>query len=74
MSDRAILWLFLVVVPVCFFGIIIPAQAGDGKPVASIEVDSHNFGFAYEGEDVTHDFIVKNSGDAALEIKTVKTH
>ena len=74
MSKRTVLSLLRFVIAVCFFGIAASAHAGDGKPVAVMGVDSYDFGLVYEGAaDVTHDFIIKNTGDATLEIKTVKT-
>jgi hypothetical protein len=73
MSHRVVSSWFRFVIAVCFFGIAASAHAAGGKPVAVIEVDSYDFGLAYEGTDVTHDFIIKNKGNANLEIKNVKT-
>jgi len=73
MSKCAICCLFQLIVAVFFFGFITPAQASEGKPNAVLEINSYDFGFAYEGKDVIHDFIIKNTGDANLEIKAVKT-
>jgi len=73
MFHRVASSLFRFVIAVCFFSIVASAHATEGKPVAVIEVDSYDFGLAYEGKDVTHDFIIKNTGNANLEIKNVKT-
>ena len=73
MSKRIVFNLFRFVTAVCFFGIAASAHAGDGKPVAVMGVDSYDFGLAYEGRDVTHEFTIKNTGNANLEIKAVKT-
>ncbi len=73
MSKRIVFNLFRFVIAVCFLGIAASAQAGDGKPVAVMGIDSYDFGLAYEGNDVTHDFTIKNTGDVNLEIKAVKT-
>ncbi len=53
-------------------GVLIPASASGAAPVAVLESPSYDFGSVYEGIDVVHDFIVKNTGDADLEIKSVK--
>ena len=73
MSKRAVCSLFRFVMAVCFFGIAASAHAAEGRPVAAAEVDSHDFGSVFEGTAITHDFIIKNAGDAKLEIKNVKT-
>lgn len=73
MSERAVCSLFRFVMTVCFFGIAASVHAGEGKPVAIAEMDSYNFGLAYEGSDVAHDFIIKNTGKADLVIQAVKT-
>ena len=45
--------------------------AGD-QPRISIVSASHNIGEVWEGEDIIHSFIVKNTGTAQLDIKNVK--
>ena len=42
------------------------------QPSLSIESPSHNVGEVWEGEDIIHPFIVKNTGKAQLDIKNVK--
>ncbi|MFZ2633168.1 MAG: DUF1573 domain-containing protein [Desulfosalsimonadaceae bacterium] len=73
MSKPIVYSLFRFAMAVCFFGIAASVHAGDGKPVAVAEVDSYDFGLAYEGADVSHDFIIKNTGKADLVIQAVKT-
>lgn len=44
------------------------------KEKASIEIPEkeYNFGEALEGSEVSHDFVVKNSGSAMLQIEQVR--
>ena len=42
------------------------------QPSLTIDSPSHNIGEVWEGEDIVHPFIVKNSGTAQLDIKNVK--
>ena len=59
------------------FTVMMMAPAGlhaEGKaPVAVFETNTFDFGTAYEGNTVTHDFVVKNTGNADLEIYEVKS-
>ena len=73
MSKPIVCSLFRFVMAVCFFGIAASVHAGESQPVAIAEVDSYDFGLAYEGTDVNHDFIIKNTGKADLVIQAVKT-
>lgn len=72
MSHRAAFAVFKSIIAVCCFCMVTSAHAGEGKPVAVTEADTHDFGDAFEGTDVTHDFVIKNTGDADLEIQSVK--
>ncbi len=72
MFYRNVSSLFRFVIIVCFLAVFTSAQAGEGNPIAVIEADTYNFGEVYERTDVTHDFIIKNTGNADLEIQTVK--
>jgi hypothetical protein len=45
-------------------------QAG---PKAVAPTESHDFGTVLEGNDVLHDFVIQNKGDAPLDIKDVRT-
>ncbi len=47
------------------------STTGD-QPHLSIDPSSHNVGEIWEGEDIIHSFIVKNTGTATLDIKNVK--
>ena len=47
-------------------------SAGGDQPHISIDSASHNIGEIWEGEDIIHSFIVKNTGTAQLDIKNVK--
>jgi hypothetical protein len=49
-----------------------PAPA-DQKPEAVVTEQVFNFEFVWEGDTVTHDFIVKNKGPAPLEILKIDT-
>ena len=46
-------------------------SSGD-QPHLSIDPSSHNVGEIWEGDDIIHSFIVKNTGKAQLDIKNVK--
>lgn len=65
--------LFRFVIIICFLAVLTSAHAAEAKPIAVIEADTYNFGEVYEGTDIISDFIIKNTGDADLEILTVKT-
>jgi hypothetical protein len=45
----------------------------DPKTRAVLPADSFDFGSVYEGNDVFHDFIVKNEGTSDLKILNVKS-
>ena len=47
------------------------STTGD-QPHLSIDPSSHNVGEIWEGDDIIHSFIVKNTGTAQLDIKNVK--
>jgi hypothetical protein len=65
--------LFQCALVVCFLVGLSPARADTGRPVAVIENSAYDFGEVYERTDIIADFIIKNIGDADLEIQTVKT-
>lgn len=50
------------------------AQATASQEKASIQFSetAHNFGEALEGAEVSHDFVVKNTGNALLQIEQVR--
>jgi hypothetical protein len=72
MRNRVVLFLFRTFIAVCFFSTLTLAHASESKPVAFIENDSYDFGEVFEGTDVTHVFIIKNNGNADLEIQNAK--
>ena len=72
MSYRGVPNLIHTFMVLSFFIILTSAHAGEGMPAAFIEADTHDFGEVFEGREVTHDFIIKNNGDADLEIQSVK--
>ncbi|NOY68140.1 MAG: DUF1573 domain-containing protein [Deltaproteobacteria bacterium] len=49
------------------------AMAADKGPVAQVSEDTFDFGSISAGQDILHEFIIKNTGDAPLEIPSVKT-
>ncbi len=50
-----------------------PAQATDGKsPSIEVPETAYDFGEAYEGEAIKHEFVVKNTGQGELEITQVR--
>jgi hypothetical protein len=51
-----------------------PASPSDGKGQPSIHLSetTYDFGEALEGSEVSHDFIVKNTGPVALGIERVR--
>ena len=51
----------------------LPGMAvGGGVPVAVVESNSFAFPPPFDGTDVVHDFVIKNKGDADLNIVDVK--
>jgi hypothetical protein len=50
------------------------AQTAAPQEKASIEIteSTFNFGEALEGAEVSHDFVVKNTGNAVLQIEQVR--
>ncbi|MDA8404632.1 MAG: hypothetical protein M0Z56_10635 [Desulfobacteraceae bacterium] len=63
---------FQFIIAVCFFTVLTSARAGESKPVAVTLSDAYDFGEVFEGPDAIHEYIIKNTGDANLEIKNVK--
>lgn len=49
-----------------------PPAAGEGRPVAHFETFVQDFGTVPRGERLLHSFVVRNDGDAPLEIESVK--
>lgn len=72
MNNRIKLKLFHIVMCAMLFGLLASAHADEDKPVAVVAADSYDFGEVFEGSDVIHDFIIKNTGNADLEIQSAK--
>ena len=55
--------------------VLLPLMPGAAAaaPNAEIEAAVHDFGTVLEGTDIVHGFVIRNTGDAALEIKNVRT-
>ena len=49
------------------------AMANEPAPKAVVEIDSYDFGTVLEGNNVMHEFVIKNEGDAPLDITNVRT-
>ncbi len=69
-KESAIFALFLLISFLTVFSGPVPA---DQKPEAVLSEKVFNFESAWEGDTVTHDFILKNKGSAPLEILKVST-
>lgn len=50
-----------------------PAAASQAAPSISIPENVYDFGEVMEGGEAFHDFIVKNTGEAPLQIKRVRS-
>jgi len=55
-----------------FYSSFAQAEAPEAKPVVEIPSPRHDAGTHWEGEVVTHDFKVKNTGSSELRIISVK--
>ncbi|MCF8029016.1 MAG: DUF1573 domain-containing protein [Desulfobacteraceae bacterium] len=56
----------------------VPGDRGDSRrpetgPEASVDHPVHDFGTVLAGKSVQHEFVIRNTGDAPLEILSVKT-
>lgn len=49
-----------------------PPTASQEAPSIQVPSPTHDFGEVPEGAEVTHDFVIKNTGKAPLEIQQVK--
>jgi hypothetical protein len=72
MSDHVKFCFSQLIMALCLFIIGASAHADAGQPVASVEIYTYDFGKVLDGTDILHDFTVKNTGDADLEIKDVQ--
>lgn len=56
------------------FGLLLSAPAlAQGAPKAVVPEPSHSFGQVLEGAVVTHDFVIRNQGDAPLFIGKISS-
>ena len=69
-KEAATLALFMLISFLTVFSVSAPA---DQKPEAVLSEKVFNFESAWEGDTVTHDFILKNKGSAPLEILKIDT-
>lgn len=65
------IWIFLLSGPLSA-GVPSDAQKDSIAPKAAFPKPNHHFGEVFEGEDITHDFVVENKGDAPLVIKNIR--
>jgi hypothetical protein len=67
-------WLSLVLIACFGIGTFLPAAVLAGPETSSLifAQTNYNFGELSEMEKVAHDFIVKNSGEAILNIRDVR--
>ncbi len=61
----------LIGMVLCFLAASAAAEQTAPKAVAPTE--SYQFGTVLEGNDVIHDFVIQNTGDAPLDIENVRT-
>jgi hypothetical protein len=62
---------------VCFLTIFLLAGAGAvlaaEAPVAAVPEPVHEFAPVLDGDEVVHDFVIRNTGTATLEIPKINT-
>ena len=46
---------------------------GDKLPLAHLPAARYEFAPVVEGQEVSHNFVIQNKGEASLEVKRVKT-
>ncbi|MFP4226458.1 MAG: hypothetical protein ACLFRF_06990 [Desulfobacterales bacterium] len=61
----------LISILLCFLAA--SAAAEQAAPNAVAPTESYQFGTVLEGNDVIHDFVIQNKGDALLDIENVRT-
>lgn len=66
---------FIFLVSTLFFGSVVSGteNSADKQPSAFLTEDRYDFLPVLDGVSVVHDFIIKNKGDAPLDITKVKT-
>lgn len=75
MHVRRTLVKFPVLLPVfiCFALFAMAGSQAWAGPRAAVENQVHDFGSVYAGRDVIHAFVIENTGDEPLIIKSVRT-
>ena len=73
MQKKNFFVLVQIVIMISAMGALTVVHADESAPSAFVEGMSYDFGTKFEGIDVIHDFMIKNKGDADLEIVKVKT-
>ena len=66
-------FVFGLIFTACFLSFLSSAHATEGAPVAVVKKASFEFGVTFEGLEVDYDYIIKNTGDADLEIYSVSS-
>jgi|WetSurSiteA1Bulk_404760.scaffolds.fasta_scaffold157844_1 hypothetical protein len=64
---------FFILTSIIGIALLTSVYANSGKPTAVVESGSYDFGITFEGKEVLHDYIIKNTGDVVLEIQSVKS-
>lgn len=72
---RPLLKLSLVFCSIFIFCNVVIAEekTTQNKPSAAISIPDYQFSSVLDGTEVTHEFVIKNKGDALLKIEKVKT-
>jgi hypothetical protein len=63
----------LIITIIIGLGMLTSVHANPDRPVAVAESGSYDFGTALDGSPIIHDYIIKNTGSANLEIQKVKS-
>ena len=69
-----------VYISICIFltsgsltaGVSTKSKGDSIAPKAAFLQRNHDFGEVFEGEEIKHDFVVENQGDAPLVIKNIR--
>ena len=64
---------FILLIIILFFPNFLHSGQPENAPVIHMDITTHTFPTVFEGEKLSHDFIISNQGSADLEIEDV-TH
>lgn len=67
-----LIFVFILLTAMPSVSVALENNSTAGSPVLSLDSSIYHFNPVLEGEKVTHDFIIKNKGDALLQIFSVK--